>query len=58
MAAMAEVTICDYPEGSMLPRLAAFVHGVYAQRHGHLEHRGRGGGYRGGNPKKCSKMMG
>ena len=43
MAAMAEVTICDYPETSMLPRLAAFVHGVYAQRHGHLEHRGRGG---------------
>ena len=31
-----KVTICDYPETSMLPRLAAFVHGVYAQRHGHL----------------------
>ncbi|CAE7327961.1 DNAH1, partial [Symbiodinium necroappetens] len=28
------VTICDYPSGARLPRLAASVHGMYAHRHG------------------------
>lgn len=30
---LALVTICDYPEASQLPRWAAFVHGIYAQKH-------------------------
>lgn len=29
-----KVTICDYPLDSLLPRLASFVHGLYAQHHG------------------------
>lgn len=29
-----KVTICDYPSDSLLPRLASFVHGLYAQHHG------------------------
>ncbi|CAE7390598.1 Dnah1 [Symbiodinium sp. CCMP2592] len=35
------VTICDYPSGAWLPRLAASVHGMYAHRHGYgyIHHR-------------------
>ena len=35
------VTICDYPDGVLLPRLAASVHGMYAHRHGYgyIHHR-------------------
>ena len=35
------VTICDYPEDALLPKLAAFVHGMYAHRHGYgyIHHR-------------------
>ena len=35
------VTICDYPSGARLPRLAASVHGMYAHRHGYgyIHHR-------------------
>ena len=35
------VTICDYPEENLLPRLAASVHGMYAHRHGYgyIHHR-------------------
>lgn len=34
-----EVTICDYPSDSLLPRLASFVHGLYAQHHGDVTSR-------------------
>ena len=35
------VTICDYPSGAWLPRLAASAHGMYAHRHGYgyIHHR-------------------
>lgn len=58
-----EVTICDYPETSRLPRLAAFVHGLYAQRHGHLAGEPTGGEPTGGAHRrrtkvtKCGKKM-
>eukprot|EP00435_Cladocopium_sp_Y103_P028929 s186_g7.t1 len=38
-ASVVMVTICNYPEDSMLPRLAAFVHGIYAQRYAYRHHR-------------------
>lgn len=34
-ASVVMVTICDYPSDSLLPRLASFVHGLYAQHHGY-----------------------
>jgi len=55
---IALVTVCAYPQGSLLPHLAASVHQIYAERHGYtyIHHRDEDGHLSRGRPKPWAKF--
>jgi len=56
--AIALVTVCAYPEGSMLPHFASSVHQTYTQRHGYtyIHHRDEDEHLSAGRPKAWTKV--